>query len=158
MTTRAEVVAEARKWVGTKFMHQQSQRGVGTDCVGLIRGVSLELGLRADLTPAEIDRANVYLSGYPLYAHSGIFRKACNEFLVPISKASIQIGDLVLMSFVNGEPQHLGIVCDYPHGGFSVVHALGPQAPNKVIEHRLDDRWFGRIVEAYSFRAFRGVE
>lgn len=37
--TRAEVVAAARAWVGTPYRHQASLRGVGCDCLGLLRGV-----------------------------------------------------------------------------------------------------------------------
>lgn len=33
------VVAEARKWIGTPYQHQAACRGVGADCLGLIRGV-----------------------------------------------------------------------------------------------------------------------
>ena len=37
--TRAAVVAHARAWIGTPYHHQASHIGVGTDCLGLIRGV-----------------------------------------------------------------------------------------------------------------------
>ncbi|MEO1102595.1 MAG: peptidase P60, partial [Pseudomonadota bacterium] len=36
---RGEIVAAARGWVGTTYHHQASRRGVGTDCLGLVRGV-----------------------------------------------------------------------------------------------------------------------
>jgi NlpC/P60 family putative phage cell wall peptidase len=36
---RAEIVAEARKWLGTPYQHQQSAFGLGCDCLGLVRGV-----------------------------------------------------------------------------------------------------------------------
>ena len=35
----ARVVAEARAWIGTPYRHQASLRGVGCDCLGLLRGV-----------------------------------------------------------------------------------------------------------------------
>ena len=37
--SRAEIVAEARSWIGTPYRHQASLRGAGADCLGLIRGV-----------------------------------------------------------------------------------------------------------------------
>ena len=37
--TRAQIVAEARRWIGTPYRHQASLRGVGCDCLGLVRGV-----------------------------------------------------------------------------------------------------------------------
>jgi NlpC/P60 family putative phage cell wall peptidase len=35
----AAVVAEAMSWIGTPYLHQGSVKGVGCDCLGLIRGV-----------------------------------------------------------------------------------------------------------------------
>lgn len=37
--TRNRIVAEARSWIGTPYMHQASLKGVGCDCLGLLRGV-----------------------------------------------------------------------------------------------------------------------
>ena len=36
---RARIVAAARSWIGTPYHHQASVKGVGADCLGLIRGV-----------------------------------------------------------------------------------------------------------------------
>lgn len=33
------IVAEARRWEGTPYRHQAACRGVGSDCLGLVRGV-----------------------------------------------------------------------------------------------------------------------
>jgi NlpC/P60 family putative phage cell wall peptidase len=37
--TADSVVAEARSWIGTPYQHQASLKGVGCDCLGLVRGV-----------------------------------------------------------------------------------------------------------------------
>jgi len=37
--TREQIVAAAREWLGTPYHHQASLRGVGCDCLGLVRGV-----------------------------------------------------------------------------------------------------------------------
>jgi NlpC/P60 family putative phage cell wall peptidase len=37
--TRAAIVAEAMSWRGTPYRHQASLKGVGCDCLGLLRGV-----------------------------------------------------------------------------------------------------------------------
>lgn len=39
MSARLDVVAAARLWLGTPYQHQASLRGVGCDCLGLVRGV-----------------------------------------------------------------------------------------------------------------------
>ncbi|MDD2870298.1 peptidase P60 [Neomegalonema sp.] len=33
------VIAEARLWIGTPYVHGQASRGAGCDCLGLLRGV-----------------------------------------------------------------------------------------------------------------------
>ena len=43
MTTREQIVAAARGWAGTPYHHQASVKGVGCDCLGLIRGLWREL-------------------------------------------------------------------------------------------------------------------
>lgn len=51
--SRDDIVAEARRWTGTPYHHQASLRGVGTDCLGLVRGVWRELhGDDAEAVPA----------------------------------------------------------------------------------------------------------
>lgn len=40
------IVAAARTWIGTPYRHQASIRGVGCDCIGLVRGVLRDLGHR----------------------------------------------------------------------------------------------------------------
>ncbi|RKQ70914.1 NlpC/P60 family putative phage cell wall peptidase [Litorimonas taeanensis] len=36
---RARVISETRLWLDTPYQHQASERGAGSDCLGLIRGV-----------------------------------------------------------------------------------------------------------------------
>jgi NlpC/P60 family putative phage cell wall peptidase len=37
------VVTIARSWIGTPYLHQASLKGVGCDCLGLVRGIWREL-------------------------------------------------------------------------------------------------------------------
>lgn len=39
MTKRERIIAEAMAWLGTPYRHQASLKGVGCDCLGLVRGV-----------------------------------------------------------------------------------------------------------------------
>ena len=36
---QTRIVAEARGWIGTPYLHQATAKGAGTDCLGLLRGV-----------------------------------------------------------------------------------------------------------------------
>ena len=48
-----KIIAEARRWIDTPFHHQASQRGAGTDCLGLIRGIWRALyGIEPEPVPA----------------------------------------------------------------------------------------------------------
>ena len=38
-----DIVACARRWIGTPYHHQASLKGIGCDCLGLIRGVWREI-------------------------------------------------------------------------------------------------------------------
>lgn len=50
--TRERIVATARAWIGTPYHHQASLKGIGTDCLGLVRGVWRELfGSEAEPLP-----------------------------------------------------------------------------------------------------------
>jgi len=47
------VVAEARAWIGTPYVHQASVQGAGCDCLGLVRGVWRALyGAEPEAVPA----------------------------------------------------------------------------------------------------------
>ncbi len=49
----AGIVRVARGWIGTPYHHQASVRGVGTDCLGLVRGVWRDIyGTDAEVPPA----------------------------------------------------------------------------------------------------------
>lgn len=146
--TRAQVVAEARSWIGTKYLHQAEMKGVGADCGGLIRGVSVALGLipenYKEMMPAEIH-------GYARRPDGSLGRELCDLYWTPIAVDSIQPGDLVLFSYGKvGVPHHIGIIADYPGGELAVIHALGPLGPKKVVEHRLDSVWRSRAIAAYA--------
>ena len=53
MTQRKAIVKAARGWLGTPYHHQASLKGVGSDCLGLIRGIWRELyGPEPETMPA----------------------------------------------------------------------------------------------------------
>lgn len=51
--TRAAILACAEAWLDTPYRHQSSVKHVGTDCLGLIRGIWRELyGAEPEAPPA----------------------------------------------------------------------------------------------------------
>lgn len=50
--TRTDILAVARDWLGTPYVHQASTKGAGCDCLGLVRGVYREIyGGEPELPP-----------------------------------------------------------------------------------------------------------
>lgn len=144
MTTRAQIVAEARTWLGVPFAHQGRTRA-GTDCGGLVGAVAVSVGvLPATWWADEFDPIH---GGYARTPAHGALQRICEAFMTAIDPPAIQPGDVVLMAFAT-EPQHLGIVADYVHGGLSIIHALS--SAGRVAEHRLAPEWRQRVMAAYS--------
>jgi len=129
-----QIVAAARAWIGTPFVHQGRTR-YGVDCAGLVICVGKELGE----LPTDWD-----VNGYGRQPDGSMF-KHCAKMLVP---SQIKVGAVAMMQFTE-EPQHLGIIAPYRHGGMSIIHAL--QSSGKVVEHRLDNNWRARIKQCFAF-------
>lgn len=144
MTTRAQVAEQARDWIGTPFAHQHRARGVGVDCVGLVIGVARELGL----VPACFD-----VTGYPTTPDGATLPAQCAAVMQPITREEMGEGDVVLVAWQGGPPQHLGIVCTYRHGGLAMIHAEN-RAHRCVVETRL---LFGRAMRFMAAYRLPGV-
>jgi hypothetical protein len=116
---------------------------VGVDCGGLVGGVAIALGI----VPATWwrDVFDPQFGGYGRQPANGTLQRVCESFMRRV--LAPDVGDVLLMRFAD-EPQHLGIVGDYAHGGLSLVHALA--RAGRVVEHRLAPVWRARVVQGYS--------
>lgn len=124
IVTRAQVVAEARTWLGTPWLHQHRVKGHGIDCIGLIICVARDLGL----SPPGTD-----YTGYGRRP-DGSLMSLCGQHMRPIERGAMQPGDVLVVA-IEHDPQHMGILGDYRHGGLSLIHAASK--PGRVIETRL---------------------
>ena len=125
MAERNDIVSAARGWLGTPFHHQARLKSVGVDCIGLVIGVARELQLIAP----DFD-----VTGYSRYPDGRALMAMAREKMTPVTLDQMQLGDVVVVGF-DKLPQHFGIIGDYRHGGFSIIHAAS--AYNKVVEQRL---------------------
>jgi NlpC/P60 family putative phage cell wall peptidase len=133
--TRAQVVAEARTWLGTQYRHQGRLKGVGVDCVGLVLGVAVALGVDGrDFT------------GYSRRP-DGQLAPLLNEQTLPVRPGEEDAGDVVVFHW-NNDPMHIGILTSKD----SVIHAFAIN--RKVCEHALDAKW---RLQISAFRRIPGV-
>lgn len=118
IVTRGELIAiEARTWIGTPVHEQQSVKGHGVDCKGLVAGAARELGFPEASSIYALD------IGYVIFRRGGIPVPRLMEGLaatfdrVPRG-APFALGDVLLVR-VHGIAQHLAIVVSET----TVVHA-----------------------------------
>lgn len=141
LVTRADVVSEARSWLGTSYVHQHRAKGVAVDCAGLVIGVMRELHLCAP----DFD-----VTAYPRRPDGKTLLLLCDRFMRRIHTQDLRPGNVLVLAF-RAEPQHLGIVGDYLYGGLSLIHALGTtDGKGSVVEWALTQRKGFRAVQAYS--------
>jgi NlpC/P60 family putative phage cell wall peptidase len=136
------VVAEARSWIGTPYQHQASLKGVGCDCLGLVRGVWRSLiGNEPETVPAYAPDWAEAAAGEPL-------ADAALRHLIPIATADFRTGDVLLFRWRAGVAAKHAAVVTAPD---LMVHAHDGAA---VAEVAIAPWWRRRL--AYAFR-FPGV-
>jgi NlpC/P60 family putative phage cell wall peptidase len=139
---RQIIVAETRDWIGTPYRHQASLKGVGADCLGLVRGV-----WRAAIGD-EPERAPPYAPDWAEAASGEPLADAAARHLIAIDRDTFRDGDVVLFRWRTNLPaKHAAIVTS----GDTMVHAHDGAA---VTEVALAPWWRRRL--AYAFR-FPGV-
>jgi len=88
--TRATIVAEARKWLGTPYRHRASVRGAGCDCIGLVRGVWREV------FGVEPEAAGPYTGDWAEATGNEALLAAAHRHLRPSTKAAALPGDVLI--------------------------------------------------------------
>lgn len=143
MIDRYAIAREAREWVGTRWHHQASLKGVGTDCIGLVIGVAHNCGV----VEAAQYKAAPELRGYGREPDPVMLLAGCARFLNQIRIADATIGDVLLFRFAQ-QPQHFAIISrtDPKY----IVHAYAQV--RRAVENRLDDMWVARTLYAFRFR------
>jgi len=145
------VVAAARSWIGTPYHNQASVKGVGCDCLGLIRGVWREV------VGPEPMPVPPYSRDWGETGPVEVLAEAARAAMVEVAVAQVRTGDVVLFRMRRGAiAKHAGILssrCD--HGGHSYrsgrtrfIHAYERTG---VIEEPMTDPWRRRIAFAFRF-------
>lgn len=137
------VVSEARRWIGTPYLHQHSARGAGADCLGLLRGVWREIyGAEPEVVPR-------YSADWSEASRDERLWRAAERHLRFLRKdESFQPGDVLLFRMrVGAVAKHLGIVA---RTGWAptFIHAYSGHG---VVESSLAAPWLRRIAARFRF-------
>lgn len=132
------VIAIARCWIGTPYRHQASLKGVGCDCLGLVRGVFAEITGKAAEAPPPYQPDWAERSGVDRLMEAA--RAHCGE---PVPSGEMRPGDIVLFRWRAGvAAKHAGILSGPDH----FIHAYEPAG---VIESALVPSWRRRIAAVH---------
>jgi NlpC/P60 family putative phage cell wall peptidase len=133
MITGADIVQEARTWLGTPYHHQGRVRSAGVDCIGVVIGVAHALGL------SEFDTRD-----YGRIPNGNMMRAMLMQHLDSVPLWEHQAGDIGLFTFVK-EPQHVGIFTEN-----GILHAYADA--KQCVEHGFIKPWPQRLVAVFRFK------
>lgn len=139
LVSTQSIVAAARLWVGTPYRHQASLRGIGCDCLGLLRGVWRDAIGPEPEAPPPYSRNAV---GGP---DADALLAAALRHLVPRPDGALAPGRVILFRWRDGLPaRHCGIAS----ASDAVIHA---HEGASVAEIALSPEWRRRVVASFSF-------
>lgn len=133
------LVEAARSWVGTPYHDQASLKGVGCDCLGLLRGVWREV------IGAEPEPPPPYGPGWDEVGKSDHLLRVCRTYLEERSLSYRGAGAVLVFRMREGAvAKHCGLLSDSRH----MIHA---QQGRGVVEVSLGFHWERRIAGVFSF-------
>ncbi len=137
--TGHEIVTEARSWIGTPYRHQASLKGVGCDCLGLVRGVWRRFhGAEPEALPS-------YAPDWGEAFGDDALLDGMRRHFIPRPVSAAQAGDVLVFRMAVGSPaKH----CAIASGNDTLIHAYWGRS---VVETRLVTWWLRRAVAAFSF-------
>jgi len=140
--SRARIVAVARNWIGTPYVHQTAMRGAGSDCLGLIRGVWREVyGQEPEAVPA-------YSMDWSEPQGEERLWEAALRHLTPKSTDQAAAGDVLLFRMrQSAVAKHLGILSE----AGSAPRFIHAYSRHGVIESPLSTPWRRRVVACFEF-------
>lgn len=133
------VVNAARDWLGTPYCHQASAKGVGCDCLGLVRGVWRKVeGQEPEAIPA-------YSSTWSEVSRRERLIEIGNRYFAPVEASQRQIGDMLVFRMRRSAvAKHAGILV----GRDTFIHAY---QGTEVTQTSLCDFWRSRIAAVFRF-------
>lgn len=142
--TGARALAIAETFLGTPYRHQGARRGIGCDCLGLIRGVwRILYGEEPELPPPYGQDWALDAPGEPL------LEAACRHFGAPLPTAAMCPGDVLVFRWtLAGPATHAGVLALPDAAGDTFIHAYEQAA---VVRSPLIPAWRRRIAGVFRF-------
>ncbi|MBA4331886.1 peptidase P60 [Brevundimonas mediterranea] len=150
---RAAAVAVARAWLGTPYRHQASMKGVGADCLGLVRGVWREV------VGAEPEGLPAYSPDWAETGGRETLLAAAGRWLTPVPVEAMRTGDVLLFRMSPGAAvklrmspgaavKHCAILSDTGGPEPRMIHAYWGRA---VVESWMGMWWRRRLAAVFRF-------
>lgn len=134
---RKDIVRAAQDWLDTPYRHQASVKGVGCDCLGLVRGIWREL------MGAEPEAIPDYTPNWAEERGEETLLHAARRWLTEVTIP--EPGDVLLFRLKPGSPcKHVGVLS----GPDTIIHAYWGRA---VVESWLAPFWSRRIAHVFRF-------
>jgi NlpC/P60 family putative phage cell wall peptidase len=138
-TAPARIIKATRRWIGTPYHDQASVRGIGCDCLGLLRGVWREfVGPEPMPVPP-------YSRDWGETGPVEVLAEAARAAMIELDAADARTGDVILFRMRAGAiAKHCGILS----GSCKFIHAYERTG---VIEELLTAAWQRRVTYAFRF-------
>lgn len=137
-----DIVKQARGWIGTPYQHQQSVRGAGCDCLGLLRG------LWRDIYGAEPQPVPAYSRDWSEPQGEELLLRAALTHLKVKDVEWVSPGDVLLFRMRSGAvAKHLGIQAEIGEAP-SFIHAYSGHG---VVESSFSFPWKLRLFARFEF-------
>ncbi len=139
MPSRPEIVAAARRYLGTPYHHQGALAGAGCDCLGLIRGVWRDLyGVEPEAPPP-------YTPDWGETGAAEWLWDAALRHMTPVPLPAMAPGDAVLFRLRAGVVAKHAAILSAPN---RMIHA---QSNDRVREVTMNTWWLRHAVAAFAF-------
>lgn len=139
-----QICAEAERWLGTPYRHQASRRGIGADCLGLVRGIW------ANIYGTEPEQPGPYSSDWADARDTDRLMEAAHRYCTLVPDQIMEPGNLLVFRWKHHlAAKHVGIYigCD------RFIHAYEGAG---VIASALVPQWRNRIAGVFRFPNLNG--
>ena len=138
----SDVVAAARRWLGTPYVHQASCKGAGCDCLGLLLGLWREF--HGDL-PAPVP---AYTNDWSETSGEERLLEAARAHMAEKALSDAAPGDILIFRMRDGAvAKHVGLQTQVG----ATARFLHAYSGRGVTEGALTPPWARRVVARFTF-------